>query len=122
MTISGQVGHTSPNGDGIQLAIWVGENRIWKITQKSANRPFSGLRGRIRAGETVDIVASPQGDHHHDSFFLECKLSLDAEGQLFEGDSVKDFSGPLKDEKARLDRLTQLVQTLLLSNEFLFVD
>ncbi|MEO1529745.1 MAG: PSD1 and planctomycete cytochrome C domain-containing protein [Planctomycetota bacterium] len=122
MSISGQVGHTSKMGDGIELAIWVGEKRIWKINQKGGNRPFSGLRGWIEKGQTVDIVVSPKATPNHDSFFLECKLSLDAKGRLFDGDSVKDFSGPLENEDDGLDRLTQLVQTLLLSNEFLFVD
>ena len=122
LTLSGQVGHTNPNGDGIELAIWVGERRIWKIHQKSANRPFSGLKGKIKKGQMVDIVASCRENISHDTFFLMCKLSLDSGNQLYEADSMKDFSGPLPEKRRGLDRLTQLVQTLLLSNEFLFVD
>ncbi|MEL6104986.1 MAG: PSD1 and planctomycete cytochrome C domain-containing protein [Planctomycetota bacterium] len=122
LSLSGQVGHTNPNGDGIELAIWIGDRRIWKIRQKSANRPFSGLKGEIKAGQTVDIVASCGDSINHDTFFLMCKLRLDSGDQLFEADSMKDFSGPLPEKRGGLDRLTQLVQTLLLSNEFLFVD
>ena len=124
VTVSGMVGHRNKKGDGIQLALWIGGVRVWKEVQKSNNRPFSRLKGRIRKGQHVDFVASPGQSDSFDSFFLRCQISLaSGNGNFFEGDSKRDFSGPLPEsEPQSLDRLAQLAQVLLMSNEFLFVD
>ncbi|MEO1616195.1 MAG: PSD1 and planctomycete cytochrome C domain-containing protein [Planctomycetota bacterium] len=122
VSLAGVVAHRSREGDGIELAIWIGGKRVWKETQKSNNRPFSGIKGFVRAGETIDLVASPKANASHDTFFLQCTVNIESETQRFETDSQADFSGPLDPEFGTLDRSTQLIQTLLLSNEFLFVD
>ena len=122
--ISGMVGHRNEKGDGVELAVWIGESRVWRESQKSNNRPFRNISGRVAAGEFVDFVVSPQQSDSFDSFFLRCQVRLEtADGSLFEGDSVRDFAGPIdEDEPIALDRLAQLAHTLLLSNEFAFVD
>ena len=46
-----------------------------------------------------------------------------AQGQKAERDTMKHFSGPFATEKIQaLDRLEQLAQILILSNEFAFID
>jgi hypothetical protein len=124
VTINGMVGHRNEQGDGVELAVWIGERKVWSENQKSNNRPFRGLSGSILEGQTVDFVVSPRDSDSFDSFFLRCLVSLRTdEGEFFEGDSRRDFSGPLPDQQTEsLDRLGQLAQTLLLSNEFIFVD
>ena len=124
VTISGMVGHRNQKGDGVDIAVWVGDSKVWRERQKSNNRPFRGLKGKIAAGQTVDFVVSPRDSDSFDSFFLRCQVSLrSADGTFFEGDSRRDFAGPLEDRQTdSLDRLAQLAQTLLLSNEFIFVD
>ncbi|QEF99884.1 Planctomycete cytochrome C [Stieleria maiorica] len=124
VSISGMVGHRNDKGDGVQLAIWVGDKRIWREDQKSNNRPFRHLSADVTAGETVDFVVSPRDSDSFDSFFLRCQISLRSDGgEYFEGDSKRDFSGPLEQvNQEPLGRLAQLAQTLLLSNEFMFVD
>jgi hypothetical protein len=124
VTISGMVGHRNDQGDGIELAVWVGGNLIWRENHQSNNRPFGNLKGELKAGQTVDFVVSPRSSDSFDSFFLRCQVSLrTADGRFIEGDSRRDFSGPLEDRDFdRLDRLAQLAQTLMLTNEFIFVD
>ena len=124
VSISGMVGHRNQQGDGVELAIWIGEQRVWRANHKSNNRPFKGFRGELKAGQAVDFVVSPGESDSFDSFFLRCQLSLlGSDGQVYEGDSKRDFAGPLQPEsKETLSRLAQLAQTLLLSNEFAFVD
>jgi hypothetical protein len=122
--ISGMVGHRNDKGDGVELAIWIGDRRVWRENQKKNNRPFRGIRGEIRAGESVDFVVSPRESDSFDSFFLRCQVSLKSgDGKLYGGDSERDFSGPISDAETQpLTRLEQLAQMLLVSNEFFFVD
>ncbi|QDV82748.1 PSD1 and planctomycete cytochrome C domain-containing protein [Planctomycetes bacterium TBK1r] len=124
VTISGMVGHRNDQGDGVELAIWVGDRRLWRENQKSNNRPFRNLSADVAAGETVDFVVSPRASDSFDSFFLRCQVSLKSDhGEYFEGDSKRDFAGPIeRGNEEPLSRLAQLAQTLLLSNEFVFVD
>ena len=124
VTISGMVGHRNDQGDGVELAIWVGDRRLWRENQKSNNRPFRNLNADVAAGEAVDFVVSPRASDSFDSFFLRCQVSLESDrGEYFEGDSKRDFSGPVEQgNEEPLGRLAQLAQTLLLSNEFVFVD
>ncbi|MDV6031559.1 MAG: DUF1553 domain-containing protein [Phycisphaera sp. RhM] len=124
VTISGMVGHRNDQGDGVELAIWVGDRRLWRENQRSNNRTFRNLSADVAAGESVDFVVSPRASDSFDSFFLRCQVSLESDnGEYFEGDSKRDFAGPIeKGNEEPLGRLAQLAQTLLLSNEFVFVD
>ena len=121
--LSGMTGHRSQDGDGVETTIFVGGKRIFRVDNKSNNRPYGGLRAWIEKGQTVDFVASPRDHDSHDSFFWRSKLRLVAnDGRVVEADSVADFSGPIPQRPQPLTRLEQLAQVLLLSNEFAFVD
>ena len=122
--IRGLMGHRSDQGDGIRAAIWVGENRIFLETQKSNNRPYGPFQARIQSGEYIELVAAPGETSSFDSFFWRTQISMVADdGRVFEAGSKQDFSGPVKSESAKtLDRIAQLAQALMLSNEFAFVD
>ncbi len=124
VTVGGMVGHRNDKGDGIEMALWIGGRSVWRATHKSNNRPFSGLTGSIKSGQTVDFVVSPGESDSYDSFFLRAQISLrTADGGFFEGDSRRDFAGPVDQESPQtLGRLAQLAHTLMLSNEFQFVD
>ena len=82
------------------------------------------MTAKIQQGDSVDFVAHPGESSSFDSFFWNCQISMTAtDGRVFEADSKQDFSGPTNpDIPKSLDRLSQLAQTLLLSNEFAFVD
>ena len=121
--IRGQMGHRNDQGDGVVTSIWVGGNRVFKATQKKNNRPYGPLSGSVRAGQTVDLVASAGSHDSFDSFYWRAKIRLVGPSETLEADSKKHFSGPFDPVSGRpLDRLGQLAQTLLMSNEFAFID
>jgi hypothetical protein len=124
VTVRGQVGHRDKQGDGVELSIWIGDDRKFKETQKSNNRPIGGLKGKVKKGQSIDFVVSPGGSDSFDGFFLRASVDLvGSDGNAIDSRSVKDFSGPTTAAAAEpLDRFEQLAQVLLMSNEFAFVD
>ena len=122
--ISGQVGHRSKEGDGVRVTIWVGGHKVWDENQKSSNRPFNSVSGRVKKGDAVDFVASCGSSDSFDSFFLRVNLSLrNKEKTSVETNSVRHFGGPQNALSTEpMDRLSQLAQVLLMSNEFAFID
>ena len=122
--VLGMVGHRGDCGEGIKATIWAGSKRLFCETQKQNNRPYGPMSARVKKGEFVDIVASPEGTDNCDSFFWRIQIKLAThDGRIIESDSTKDFSGPFDPQSSQnLNRLAQLAQILLISNEFAFVD
>ena len=122
--LRGQMGHRSDAGDGVRASIWIGGERHFIETQKMSNRPYGPITGRLEAGQTVDLVASAGESDTNDSFFWRVGIRLNGDdGRVLESESTKHFSGPFDDESNQpLDRLGQLAQALMMSNEFAFVD
>jgi hypothetical protein len=123
-TLRGTMGHRNEQGDGIRASIWVAGKRVFEQQQKGNNRSYGPLRGHLQKGESIDLVASAGESPSFDTFFWEAKLNLSAaDGTVVATDSLKHFSGPLdRNASEPLDRLAQLAQTLMMSNEFAFVD
>jgi hypothetical protein len=122
--LRGQLGHRSEDGDGIRASIWVGGQRMFTETEKMNDRPYGPIRGQVQSGQTIDFVASAGGSDSFDSFYWRVHVRLTgSDGKELESDSTKHFSGPYdRASNQPLDRLAQLAQTLLMSNEFAFVD
>ena len=121
--ITGVMGHRSEQGDGVIASIWVGGRRVFRERQKSSNRPYGPIRAEVNAGETVDFVADPGESASYDGFFWRTRISLSGDGEVIAADSRQDFSGPFDPQQIEpLDRLAQLAQVLLISNEFAFID
>lgn len=122
--LRGQMGHRNKQGDGVVTKIWLGDKPLFNATQKSNNRPYGPLSGWVNEGDTIDFVANAGHDNSHDTFYWRVSMQLTGEdGTVIETESTKHFSGPFSShESQKLDRLGQLAQTLLLSNEFAFVD
>lgn len=122
--VRGQMGHRSEEGDGVRTSIWIDKQRVFQGTQKSNNRPYGPLGGRVEAGQTIDFVSTAGGSDSFDSFYWRMNVRLiGSDGRRIDSDSTKDFSGPFDPESSQpLDRLAQLAHTLLMSNEFAFVD
>ncbi|TWU67570.1 PSD1 and planctomycete cytochrome C domain-containing protein [Crateriforma conspicua] len=122
--VTGMIGHRNREGDGVVAAIFAGDRRLFRGTQKSNNRPLGPLTSKVRRGDVLDFAAGAGPTGNHDSFFWRINITLTAEdGEVIEADSRRDFSGPLDTSgPAKLDRLEQLAQVLWISNEFAFVD
>ncbi len=123
VSVLGELGHQNM-GDGVNVGVWIGGKREFFGNEKSSNRPFGPIGGHVNAGDTIDFVVSPGPTDSYDSFFLRATIRLTGDdGTNVETNSVKDFSGPRSEQAAEpLDRLTQLAQVLMMSNEFAFVD
>ncbi len=122
--IYGEIKHANDSGDGIRAMVFINGELKWDEKQKSTNRPFGPLDYWVEAGQTIDLVAMPGENDNSDSFFWTSRLSLKTpEGTTIDADTEKDFSGPIRTKAIEpLDRLEQLAQVLLMSNEFAFVD
>ena len=122
--LRGQMAHRSESGDGFRATIWIGDEQKFSETQKKNNRPYGPIKGRIEAGQTIDLVAAPGQSDSFDTFSWRVSIRLIGDdGRVLESESMKHFSGPFDPESNQpLDRLGQLAQILLMSNEFAFVD
>tara|TARA_R110002049_G_scaffold2750_4_gene22027 strand:+ start:224455 stop:227235 length:2781 start_codon:yes stop_codon:yes gene_type:complete len=122
--ITGTMGHRAQQGDGVRMRIWAGSNSVFDQTLKGRRRPFGPSAAKIKEGEHIDFVASGGPTSNHDTFVWRMRVQItDDSGNIIETESMRDFSGPLPlKSKQSLERLAQLAQVLLISNEFAFVD
>ncbi|MCG8648178.1 MAG: DUF1549 and DUF1553 domain-containing protein, partial [Pirellulales bacterium] len=120
----GTMAHRSQKGDGIEASFWVGDRVLFQEKQQGNNRPYGPLKTRVESGQAIDLVALAGESSSFDSFDWNVKIKLVGDDQrIVETDSVRHFSGPFNPESVQpLDRLAQLAQTLMMSNEFAFID
>jgi len=124
VTLQGNINHSSDQGDGVVFSIHAKGKIIYQTTQLNAKQTHGPHNIQLRAGETVDLVATAGSSSSFDSFEWTATLQTTTpNGQSYERDSQNHFSGPFTQQKTRpLDRLEQLSQILILSNEFAFID
>ncbi|EMI21917.1 secreted protein containing DUF1549 [Rhodopirellula maiorica SM1] len=124
VTITGTIEHREKRGDGVQAIVWCGNERVLSDVRHGEKRAFGPLKSRIEKGETIDLVINRGDSDSFDSFVWRATIELVTEsGQSYQTDSAEDFSGPGGRNTSRpLDRLEQLAQVLMMSNEFAFVD
>ena len=121
ITLEGNIRHKSDQGDGVTFVIHVNGQEVYESTQLNSQQTHGPHQFRLKAGDTVDLIATPGRTSSFDSFEWTAKLQT-ANAQE-ERDSMKHFSGPFEKKKIQsLDRLEQLAQILILSNEFAFID
>lgn len=97
ITITGQVGHGSPNGNGVRARVVSsrkGELGSWEVFNKSL--PANVEKLEVEPGDTVDFVVDTLGDTNSDSFSWETQVDLkDGAGNLLvTWKSKEGFHGP----------------------------
>ncbi|TWU42827.1 PSD1 and planctomycete cytochrome C domain-containing protein [Novipirellula artificiosorum] len=124
VTLRGTLGHRSDQGDGVLMEIWCDGKRLFGGVQKGSNRPYGPITVEVERGDAIDFAANCHQTDAFDSFAWRVQLKLTRDGDRgIATDSVRDFDGPIRTtELEPLDRLEQLAQVLLMSNEFAFVD
>jgi Protein of unknown function (DUF1553)/Protein of unknown function (DUF1549)/Planctomycete cytochrome C len=125
VTVREDFGHQSDQGDGVHFALWMGDRRIHDDIQKAARANRGPKTYSMKAGETLDFIAYCGRDSSFDSFDWKIKVVLQMpDGRTLSTESDKDFADTQSIEKKHrgLDRLSQLAQVLLMSNEFAFID
>jgi len=125
VTVSGTVAHRNKGGNGIRarlISSRSGELAVWRLKQLEAEMKIAGIE--VKAGDTLDFVVDFNGEITDDEFawapVLEMTSSSAANaGQKIEWNAAAQFGGP---PAPSLSPLEKYAQTLLLTNEFLFLD
>jgi hypothetical protein len=125
VTISGTVAHKTKTGNGIRarlLSSRYGELATWSLKQLEAEMKIKSLE--VKKDETLDFVVDFRGEITDDEFVwapvIQMKSASAANaGQMIEWNAASQFAGP---PQAPLSPLEKYAQTLLLTNEFFFLD
>jgi hypothetical protein len=123
--IRGTLGHPADQGDGVRGTIVSSrQGTLGEWSVKQGNQETSLDAVAVEPGETLDFVVDCKESESHDGFtwapVLRTKQAVGSPGSVVQvWHSTNDFSGPAP---AQLNAWEQLAQTLLLSNEFVFVD
>jgi hypothetical protein len=125
VAVSGALVHEPAAGDGVRA--FVVSSRAGVINSATAHAstaPLEIAEVGVQAGETLDFAVDIGGELDSDQFLWKITLTeLPAPGTAGDAGlawhSDADFAGP---QPQPLDPWEQLAQTLLCSNEFLFVD
>ncbi len=128
VSISGTIEQMNEAGDGI--AAWIvadasGSLGNWTVHNTRVESPVA--RVEVHRGETIDFIVAPRANEVSDEFNWAPKIQMveerlaanrlaDAENHW---DSAEDFAGP---PEKQLSAWEQYAQTLLMTNEFAFVD
>ncbi len=125
ITISGTVAHKTKTGNGIRARLISGrsgELASWTLKQLEAEMKIKGLE--VKKDETVDFVVDFRGEITDDEFVWAPVIQMTKSGaanagQTVEWNAAAQFAGP---PPAPLSPIEKYAQTLLLTNEFFFLD
>jgi len=122
VTTSAVLNHKKEEGDGVRLRIIAPHGLVVSdITASNTTAIAPADSFDLMAGESVDFVVDCRTDEAHDSFRSKILVTQAVGGKVRRvwnsEDDFRDQSGA-----SRLDAWAQLAQTLMLTNEFVFVD
>jgi hypothetical protein len=125
VTVSGTVAHQTKTGNGVRARLISsrgGELATWKLTRLEAESKLKGLE--VKKDDTLDFVVDFNGEITDDEFvwapLIQMKSASAAnDGQLVEWNAASQFGGP---PPTPMSPVEKYAQTLLLTNEFLFLD
>ena len=120
VTIHGSIRHAGKMGDGIEARIVssrTGSVGTWRVRMSEAKSDLTAIS--LKAGDTLDFVVDCIGNDLDDAFNWAPEIET-ADGST-KWSSAALFAGP-QEQVNTLTRWQRFVQTLLLTNEFAFVD
>jgi hypothetical protein len=125
ITVSGTVAHKNQHGNGIRarlISSRSGELASWTLKKLEAEMKIKSIE--VKKDDTIDFVVDFNGEITDDEFswapVIQMKSKSAAnDGQVTEWNAAKQFSGPPPAPQSPLERYAQ---TLLLTNEFFFLD
>jgi len=121
LLLHGVLTHSSEQGDGVRLRVLTGDGTLLAETVAANGTQTVAAGGiQLQAGQTVDFVVDCRSNSAHDSFRSKFVITQTVSGQPARlWNSEQDFR---ETPAPRLDPWAQLAQTLLLTNEFAFID
>jgi len=125
VTVSGTVSHKNKGGNGVRARLFSsrsGELASWTLKQLEAEMKIKSID--VKKDDTIDFVVDFRGEITDDEFVwapvIQMKSSSAANGgQMIEWNAASQFAGP---PPAPLTPLEKYAQTLMLTNEFFFLD
>ena len=113
--------HSTAQGDGVHGHVLSQDGSLATTHVLNSSGALSTEEFAVKAGETVDFVADCGANESHDSFTWKIRIEQSVNGGLVRTwDSSAEFSSEAA--ASRLGAVAQLAQTLMLANEFMFVD
>ena len=122
--ISGRVEHSTKEGDGVRA--WIISNRLgvlghWTLHNSKEEVKLPDVS--VMRGETIDFVVDRRDGLNHDEFLWSPKIKHSAAvGDERDWSAKADFSGPPAPQPIPLTAWENFAQSLLLANEFVFID
>jgi hypothetical protein len=122
VAVNGVVRHGNEQGDGIRFRIIKPDGGfVADVVAQNSTMPLAVETVEVRAGQSLDFVADCRTNESHDSFNSRILITQMVGGKIQRTwnseDDFRDQPGA-----SRLNEWAQLAQTLLLTNEFVFVD
>ncbi|MEQ9410620.1 MAG: PSD1 and planctomycete cytochrome C domain-containing protein [Fuerstiella sp.] len=119
--IDSRLKHANSDGDGVTGLIIAPNGLLASAQVHNQSQPIPAAEVSVVAGDTIDFVIDCGANESHDSFEWRITIQQSVDGRkVRDWQSDREFSGAQPAE--RLQPLEQLAQTLLLTNEFMFVD
>ncbi|MEY3174271.1 MAG: hypothetical protein RLZZ436_2185 [Planctomycetota bacterium] len=119
--VHGVVSHANEQGDGIRMRVVAPGGRVLAdVSVHNGTQPLAVPAIELQAGEWLDFVADCASGPSHDTFGSRFVVSQSTETgtpRVWKSDEdFREVAAP------RQDAWSQLAQTLLMTNEFCFVD
>lgn len=119
--IASAVQHKSEQGDGIRAILFVDGKLVAEVSVAHGQQRLDRSGLSVLAGQAVDFVTECRDNEAFDSFQWRIQIrQASTDGQRHNWNSELDFSG--RQPPRPLTPLAQLAQTLMMTNEFSFVD
>ncbi|MBP87563.1 MAG: cytochrome C [Planctomycetaceae bacterium] len=117
--VSGKLEHPSEHGDGVRSRIVAARGGVlgeWTAKQQTLDTRTEPVK--VQPGDTIDFITDCRTNQSHDTFHWSATIRM-AKPKRREWKSETGFHGPLPE---LLDVWARYAQTLLLTNEFMFLD
>ncbi len=119
--IESRLKHSSDKGDGVHGHVITNSQNVAAAHAHNNSAVVNTSDLSVKAGDAIDFVVDCGENESFDSFEWKVVIDQSVDGaRVRRWDSEKEFSGARP--TGRLTPAAQLAQTLLLTNEFLFVD
>jgi hypothetical protein len=117
--ISGKLEHPAEQGDGVRSRVVAARGGLlgeWIAKHQSLDTNAKPIE--VQPGDTIDFITDCQTGPNHDSFHWNLTIRM-VKPKRREWKSEPGFHGP---QPEPLDAWARYAQTLLLTNEFMFLD
>lgn len=119
-TVTSTLIHEPEAGDGIRVFISHSSQGLLRFAALHHSKTVLNVEALpMKTGETLDFIVDIRDGLNSDQFLWSPKIDTAVSGGVQSWDAQKDFTGPAA---ASLSPWQQLAQTLMLTNEFVFLD